>query len=746
MAAVDPYSSCPCGSGKKFKWCCHKVEAQADRVRRLLESGQLDTALKICDEGLKLDPQNPLLTIRKAMILAHRKETDSAFQVIEELLAAHPGHPAALEFQLRLAILANNPLLAVVLLQEAMSTLAPDQWRILAPPTEVLATQLIRAGRIPSGIEHLALAVALDPQGNESIESGLRAMQSNPGISPWLRNHYTLAQTPTGLTPAQSEQFSEATLWAEHGLWSAAAASFEALASESIPKADLNLGLCRLWLGDHDGAVNALRHYVATVSVTPETVDLEALCQLIAPIEEQNRVELLQWIWPIRDRAKLQAWLSTERQLHLQGTEPANPADPDSPPIQVYLLLAKPIPALESVQGPEDLPIVQGRLLVGQEIVIIEAFDDGRLDRLSEWFRDRAGPAIPPAHPRTKRVGRESRVALALQIERLFPDKAPPAMVREITQLERKNVVEGIWPTLPLPALSGKSPRQAANDPSRSLQLRVAFRLIEQSSQLGKETLDFASLRASLSVPPEPVIDPETDLETVHLSRLPQIAADQLDDQHLLQLFTISHKFQIAESLENSAHELLKRTELLEREVPGVRFTVFADLVNLALAQGQPEAVLSLIERGRNEEPASHRSANAVNWDILELRNRSVTQTPEEWVPFMATILDRYRDNRDASSTLLTVLIQMRLVQAVPSPEKPGEMYLDTRNLQAVIARYGPRITTATGELGVSATKGPLWTPESEAGKSQGGGIWTPGSAKPQPAPGEKPRIIVPGR
>ena len=87
MAAVDPYSSCPCGSGKKFKWCCHKVEAQADRVRRLLESGQLDTALKICDEGLKLDPQNPLLTIRKAMILAHRKETDSAFQVIEELLS-----------------------------------------------------------------------------------------------------------------------------------------------------------------------------------------------------------------------------------------------------------------------------------------------------------------------------------------------------------------------------------------------------------------------------------------------------------------------------------------------------------------------------------------------------------------------------------------------------------------------------------------------------------------------------------
>ena len=40
MALVDPYSPCPCGSGQKYKWCCQKVEAYAERAQRLVENGQ----------------------------------------------------------------------------------------------------------------------------------------------------------------------------------------------------------------------------------------------------------------------------------------------------------------------------------------------------------------------------------------------------------------------------------------------------------------------------------------------------------------------------------------------------------------------------------------------------------------------------------------------------------------------------------------------------------------------------------
>ena len=30
--AFDPYDPCPCGSGKKFKWCCQPVYVQIDKA------------------------------------------------------------------------------------------------------------------------------------------------------------------------------------------------------------------------------------------------------------------------------------------------------------------------------------------------------------------------------------------------------------------------------------------------------------------------------------------------------------------------------------------------------------------------------------------------------------------------------------------------------------------------------------------------------------------------------------------
>ena len=45
----DPYSPCPCGSGKKFKWCCQPIHAQIAKVYALDEEGQHEAALRAMD-------------------------------------------------------------------------------------------------------------------------------------------------------------------------------------------------------------------------------------------------------------------------------------------------------------------------------------------------------------------------------------------------------------------------------------------------------------------------------------------------------------------------------------------------------------------------------------------------------------------------------------------------------------------------------------------------------------------------
>src|SRR5438105_3574152 len=65
--AFDPYAPCPCGSGKKFKWCCQPIHEEIDRAFRQEEEGQHETALKLMNEVVAKHPDNPEAWGRKAL-------------------------------------------------------------------------------------------------------------------------------------------------------------------------------------------------------------------------------------------------------------------------------------------------------------------------------------------------------------------------------------------------------------------------------------------------------------------------------------------------------------------------------------------------------------------------------------------------------------------------------------------------------------------------------------------------------
>lgn len=112
----------------------------------------------------------------------------------------------------------------------------------------------------------------------------------------------------------------------------------------------------------------------------------------------------------------------------------------------------------------------------------------------------------------------------------------------------------------------------------------------------------------------------------------------------------------------------------------------------------------------------------------------------------LAAAMDRHAGSAEAGPIIVSNLVGMGLLRVESNPNDPNEPIMDSRPLMAVLSQYGPRITTSTGELGVSASRGGIWTPGSEPGSS--GGIWTPGSSTggPQPGPEKKPRLIIPGR
>jgi tetratricopeptide (TPR) repeat protein len=746
MAALDPYAPCPCGSGAKYKWCCQKAEPYVERSQRLLENDQLEPALKALDEGLRAVPENPWLALRKAVLLGRRGEPKPAVELLKRVVARHPQHAGARALLVRLAAQAEGPTVAAGALQEALAALGPEHRAELADEAELIGALMADAGQVPASLAHLRLAQRLEPEDAEdSAPPGqtLRMIESNPALSSWLRNPYHLSPVPEGLEDARRERFAQALRDADEGLWAPAAAAFDALAAVGTPESDRNLGLCRLWLGDERGALEALRRYTAWVGANPDTVDLEALCQLIAPPGRDERVDLLQWIWPLRRRDELLAALKADPSVEPAGREPIDPNDPESVEVDVFLILDRPKPEAKDVRGPEDLPRVRGRVLVGLELAVLEAYDDGRLDALAEWFRERAGEAIPPAHPRTKVVGKGARSALALRTEWVTPAGLDAATLDRLEREDRLRLLREVWPETPLPALRRRTPRQAARDGDAELPLRAALCLLADANESAEEDAATDALRAELNVPPEPALDPATvAIDAVPLGRLRSIPIDALDDARLVALYARAHRSLLRRVLEPAARALVERPGALEGRTDVSRYVVFADLAYIAMARGEKDQALQWVSRGRRSDPDGGRGAEAARWDLLAVRIRARTEPPEQWVPELAAVLERHKDP-EANSLILTTLLDLGLLRAAPHPDKPGEVILDSRPLQAVLTRYGPRITTAGGELGISATKGGLWTPESGAA----GGLWTPDAAPPPAAePGEKPRLIIPGR
>lgn len=749
MAAVDPYAPCPCGSGQKFKWCCHKVEAQAERAHRLFENGQIEAAIQVLQEGLRKEPGNAWLLTRKAIYQVQLKQYDAAKESVGLVLRKNPRHLGALVLLTQLRLQTDGPLAGVAQLQQALASVDEVQRPGLAVLIRLIGMVLDRAGEYPSALRHLKLFGTLT--GREDLSGPtIQAIERKPSVTPWLKNPEELAPPPPDLSDASRERFVQALTWAEQGLWSSAASAFEVLSTEPEAGAETerNLGLCRLWILDHDGAVSALRRAVDRLGTTVEAVDLEALAQQqqYDVSDSDDQVEHVELTWPLRNRERLLQTLRSDSMVEEEESGPLDPEDPDSPEVTSFTLLDR--PKLESLSGRkvEDIPVVVGWVNVSQDSVWIETYDDGRLDALVERFTTLAEGSIAPAHPKTKVLDQISKSSLALTIEWRLPEGLDVEEQIRWQVEQTAWVVREVWPKTPMPYLKGRTPLEAGKAGDAVVPLRAALMQFQTPELSWHRLVDFSALRARLGIEPEPAIDPATvDIERLHIARLALVPADRLDDDRLARLFVRARQYGLVDAVDHAARALIDRPQLWE-QVGTDALDLHVELALYSAARDRQAEALEWIRKGRQADPAHLRATNAPTWDMVEIRIKARTERPETWVPELAVVLERYTRDPGANRAIMVNLLEMGLVQAAPNPDQPDDILIDSRPLRMLLAEYGPRVTTASGGLGLSATKGEIWTPSSPTGG--GGALWTPGSgAEGSPQGGEdKPKLIIPGR
>ncbi|HEV3120364.1 MAG TPA: tetratricopeptide repeat protein [Isosphaeraceae bacterium] len=745
--ALDPYALCPCGSGEKFKWCCQKVEALAERAQRLAENAQGEMAIQALEEGLRQHPDNPLLSLLKAKLLVGKERVEEALPIVQRLVARSPGNTAAQSLLIRILADSEGPEQAVIQFQKALGACPPEQRKPMAWVAQFLGATTSASGYYPSALAHLNLAKDLDPTVEHSAPQGqslLQVIRQNAGLPPWFRNLHRLSPPPAGLDPKRQARFEQACQRAREGHWGPASGAFETLSAEGAGSvADRNLGLCRLWLTDHAGAAQALRRYVAKAGPTTDAIDLEALCQQIWPVAKDDVVERVQLIWPLRDRL---AFLNTLRQadnVSFIGRAPINPDEENAPEVDYYALLDRPVLRRSSDLQVADIPRIVAHILLGQEIVALEAFDDERLGGVSERFTQMAGASIPPAHPRTKVLDTAVRASVPFQEEWLLPEGANPKERERLNLEKNRQLLLEVWPSIPQTYLAGRTPLQAlqsGKDLDRTA-VRGAVWRMEQTSRLAPDDRTFDQLRDKLGLEREPEVNPDgLDLDALPPTRLHLVPAERLADLTLVELYRSAKRALNTPASTRAARALSERPGLFHKLVEPS--TVFADLTYDAIARDARDEAFATIQRGREAEPELRGKAAAF-WDMVEIQARSAFEEPTSWVPHLAAVLDRYANDVAAGQVLLQFLIGMSLIQPVASPDGSDQITLDTRVLQGVLAQFAPRGAAGAGAAGASASRPGIWTPGSAAARGGGSAVWTPGS---EPATGEKPKLIIPGR
>ena len=551
--AIDPYASCPGGTGKKIKFCCADLVGDLEQIERLIEGDQVTAALEQVERLSEKHPKRACLMATQVKLQLAAKKFSEAAATTRVFLEAFPDNPLALGHAAVSDAIAGRIQEAAASFDRAREAAGAE----ISPDLVRIAATLVQAG---AQAGHTGFAQGLvewmtdKSLGTAEDRHVLAAVVGSSGIAPALRTKVHLEETAAD-SPWRFE-FAAALEQARSWRLSKALATFRSLkgvAGES-PELFTNIAaLCEMlarpfeaseaWLKiaglretKPDDAVEATGRAIALETEadedrSPQIGFTRLLATLTAATATADGLDLLedkfrhdghfepvpfdrsQWVsrgavpprsmWRIYENgaaagspARMLATLSifgrqTDREAEalLQGFAP----DVAAAQALVEPVLGVTLAALPSAEGlPSTTP--------------------------TNWLLGAQFRMKPPSPPVAATPAGEPSV-----IDRLLDEQRAALWSRFIT----------VWPDTALPELLGKTPREALKDPAGSRRVEALVTEGEATSRQRDASEAWTAIRAALGMKKPAAIESARPLEEVppmrwHRLALGGLALDQL--------------------------------------------------------------------------------------------------------------------------------------------------------------------------------------------------------------------------
>ncbi len=718
--SVDSYAICPCGSGKKIKFCkCKDSVGELDRVLKMVEGGQVVPALDRLATVLQEHPDAAWALAIRGRLLLDLREYGSLDENADRFIRLQPSNPLALTQRAAAQLFQGKVDQATESILEALTESGRNVDSFVLDVASVLAYSLAQQGVFMTARVYATLAMmASGYEGGQTAVSVLRQMNSAPVINQLLKSNPTEIRRPADVD--WGERYDEASTLLHNNKVVLAQSKFESLRRSNPNEPAVLSGLltCAIWRGDTDAQSQLLGKLATCDNLDFEQrVQFRAMSALVDPQTPELSVEVLKFSTDIDKVDEIEmAFAADARFVALPSDMLAGmrASEEDIAPRSGYQILDRDKPdSLESLPPVDEVPEAIAVVFIYGKQTDREArieVQDVRREN-AEDVRTRISAAIGD-----KQLQEESGDSLPL----LVACQPPVAMIRfqakpaEAEKLQAELTaarMPGAIASAPLPILGGKSLSELAGDDSKLLERTAVMRVVESYDSIaakGDELI--AEVYKLAGLEPLPPIKPsDTEIETLAGEDLNRVDPTGLNPESLVYLLQRAQQISATPAVRRFAKRLIE-ADLDEQQQP-MRMLAYVTLVN---ASEKTEDALGTLEQAKAF--AETHGLSTANLLLSEVGLRLSAGDGEGFQKAIETLSTRHGNDPEIMAQLQQLLMAYGLIGPDGAPRSRGG------------AAAAPAAAVS------QPASGGLWTPDGGSAPpaesaAEGGGnkLWIPG-------------------
>jgi tetratricopeptide (TPR) repeat protein len=494
---LDPYVSCPCGSGKKFKWCCAPYYGQVEKAFDLERQAQHDAAVAVMAELTKAHPDTPAVWGYKAQFLYNAGQREQAEEAVEKALALNPEFGMAHHLKAQFRENEGELIGALLLYRKAAEGYDPEAHDSLTTVYLKIYQHETMLNRPVAARAALERVLHFQPAEAEIREQFEAEFGDDSPLPEAARKKYTFRPTAKPVPAALIT-----------GRFGDARKAFEQLTrlTPDDPAAWFDLGVVLAWVGEQPKAVEALGRSIDLETDDRRAEEAGALAEVLRcgyGMEADTDHLAHGFVMPIRDpnavSQLLRAWGQQRKLVGVRASQETG---------VMVGLVAEELPSLLAV-GSSTLARVAAKLVIANGVVRVSHPNRASAAKVADEMRGELNLAVeqPQETATPLSFGDVALEALAQPVQ---TTDVAAAEVR--LQEHARNFFENVWIHRPLKALAGNSPLDAVG--SSALRKRVfgVVKFMEDSlvavqphKQVGEdlvpiETYSFDALRHKLGL------------------------------------------------------------------------------------------------------------------------------------------------------------------------------------------------------------------------------------------------------